>query len=89
MPEYRVLLEGGDVLVVDIHVETAEQAAPVDPTSFGAALLSALGIGLGGNKESEVRVRKAKRPAPPKEPTAEEWLEITSREALRDIRSGR
>ena len=88
MAEFRVLLEGGSVLVVSLSVEEAEDQE-TDPTTIGQALLNALGIG--GRTTSPAfasRPSKPKRPVPPPEPTAEEWLEQTSREALRQMRNG-
>jgi len=92
MTEFRVLLEGGDVLVVDIHVEEAAEEEAPDPTSVGISLLKALGLNMG----SQVNVARAsQRPAPrqkivrPVEPDADDWLRDTSKSALKAISDGR
>ena len=89
MSEFRVLLEGGDVLVVDIHVEAGVAAAPMDPTSLGKALMRTLGL------DREPRVMGGSmRPAPrakivrPVEPDADEWLAQTSKESLARMARG-
>ena len=72
------MLEGGAVLVVDIHVEDAEPVE-MDPATIGASLLNALGLGRPTMQAPKGKFRKQ----PPPEPTAEEWLEQSSKEALR------
>lgn len=81
MSTYRIPLDGGGILVVDLRVEPATQTA-VDPTSFGAALLDALGL----NRVTKPSARKASVSPPPVEPDADEWLEQTSRAALKGMK---
>jgi hypothetical protein len=79
------MLEGGNVLVVDIHVEEAESPEAPDPENIGVALLKALGLG----KQEIVKPKRPKvdpRIVAANEEDADDWLNRTSREALKGMK---
>ena len=80
--QYRIPLEGGQVLVLTLEVEEADPAQ-LEPENIGAALLNALGLG-GASRPT------AKRPArshqTPEQKAANEenpdtWLRRTSEQS--------
>lgn len=85
MTEYRIPLEGGDVLVLTMEIEAAEEQE-VDPTSIGVSLLKALGLSSAGRpsvtKPKElppevIAARKANDENP------DTWLRRTSEQSLK------
>jgi len=93
--QYRIPLEGGEVLVVTLEVEPAPEV-DADPASIGTALLNALGIGR-PTKASSMIVGKTPARSPsgkpvvdvprPVEEDPDKWLERTSRAALKQMKS--
>lgn len=79
--EYRIKLDGGDILVVTLEVETAEDVAP-EPMALGAALLDALGIGRPQAKPGLNPVQQPLKRQPPAEENADTWLRQTSERSL-------
>jgi hypothetical protein len=88
MPEYRIPLEGGDILVVSLSVEepeTVEVEVP-DAATLGESLLAALGIGRPVVRTKKVTAltggTRPKRKAPPPEENPDTWLRRTSEASL-------
>jgi hypothetical protein len=89
--EYRIPLEGGDILVVTLAVEEGTSIAEADPTSLGQALLGLLGgrqVMVGGNRGGKTQAMRRIDPAirAANEEDAEAWLERTSKEALKGMK---
>lgn len=97
MAEFRVLLEGGAVLVVTLEVEEPEDAPLPEPENIGLALLNALGLNrptvkaAGPTKGSKPGRRDLQTPEQRKdnEEDADAWLARTSKSALDTMKRGR
>lgn len=81
MPEYRIPLEGGDVLVVTLAIEEAAETPLPEPEALGTALLRALGMDRPVISPGPKAVRR-NRPAPPPEENPDTWLRRTSEKSL-------
>ena len=80
--EYRIKLDGGDILVVTLEVETAEDVlSEANPENIGVALLNALGIGRTSVKTASVKAER-KRTPPPADENPDTWLRKSSERSL-------
>jgi hypothetical protein len=87
MAEYRLLLDGGAILVVTLEIEEAAEVE-TDPTSIGTALLAALGIGRPTQTRPQpapAPKHRATRRAAPVEEDPDAWLVRTSRESMKGM----
>lgn len=84
MAEFRVLLDGGAILVVSLSVEEPEEQSLPEPEQIGRSLLAALGLSRPAVAQPARPAKPARRkPADPMDTdNADTWLRRTSEKSL-------